>query len=87
LARINKHHILIFYVEDAHIYVSTTPKLWAHVHPHHFPKKPEPRTWEIEEYLIENFSFNSEETDKTFVLYNFSTKIATGKNGISFYKI
>lgn len=86
MSKESRTHILIYYVKEANNYIMTTPRLWAHGNPEHFPENENPRDVIIEDYLKSNFGFQEEKTGKTHVLYNFAIEISTGKNGKSFYK-
>lgn len=85
MSKESRTHFLIYYVRETGSYITTTPRLWAHANNHHFATE-DPRTKAIEEYLIENFQFESYLTDDTRVLYNFNIEIPIGVNGMSFYQ-
>lgn len=77
MAKENKTHSIIYFSKYSGDYVLSSPKLWAHSNAHHFPGNTVPTVEVIEKYLVENYGFKREITEKTVMIYNFAVDIPT----------
>jgi hypothetical protein len=75
MAKDYRTHSIIYFSKTSGDYVLSSPKLWAHANSHHFSENRVPTVELIEKYLVDNYGFKKEVTEKTVIIYNFSIEI------------